>query len=134
MVLKQNRLIVLLTLVAAIIVVVGGVAGFFWWSATQREQTRQLVFVVPPGTVAKIANGEEVQVLPDLIEMSLDGQDTLIIRNDDTAEILVGPYKIAPGQQFRQQFFNPGTFELNCSVHKSDILRIVVRRSANENL
>lgn len=110
----------------ALVIVVAG-AGY-WYLNQRREDERQLIFTVPPGSVARLAAGEELDILPSTIQLSLRGQDTLIIRNDDTETIQVGPFTIAPGQQFQQRYYNPGTYDLVCTLHESERLRVIVER------
>jgi hypothetical protein len=91
---------------------------------------RERVYTIPPGTAARLAAGEQVSVLPSLIELALDREKTLVIQNNDTAAVQIGPYRIEPGQRFVQRYDSPGTFDLFCSVHAGKQLRIVVKRSA----
>lgn len=115
--------LVILALVAV------GVAGSGIWLENQRRSAeRYLVFTVPPGSVARLAAGEPLEILPQTIELSLRGRDTLVIRNEDVQSIQVGPFKIDPGQQFEQRYYNPGVYELICTLHQSQRLRIVVSR------
>lgn len=94
--------------------------------AEPSAETRQLVFVIPPGTVARQAAGEQVSILPDTITLTLGQRDTLVIRNDDSQPVQIGPFKIAPGQRFEQQYFNRGTFDLVCTLHQTQRLKIVI--------
>ena len=89
-------------------------------------EARQQVFVIPPGTVARQAAGEQVNILPDTITLTLGQKDTLVIRNEDSQPVQIGPFKIAPGQRFEQQYFNRGSFDLVCTLHQSQQLKIVV--------
>lgn len=116
------RQIMLLTALAAL-----GVLGAVFVLAP-RTADREALFVVPPGTVARLAAGEKIQILPQTVELVLGERDVLIIRNEDTQSIVVGPFKIAPGQQFRQQYRNAGIFDLMCTLHESERLRVLVRR------
>ncbi len=117
----RARVIILLATIAMI-----GVGGFFLWQATTDRQ-RQLIFEIPPGTAARIAAGEAVNIFPSTIVIDLRQHDTLIIQNNDSEEVTIGPFKIVPGQRFVQRYWNPGTYELICSVHQGEQLRIVVR-------
>ena len=74
--------------------------------------------------LARLAAGEQVEVLPQTI--TLRRNDTLVIRNDDTQPVQIGPFPIAPGQRFVQQYVDAGTIDLVCSVHQGERLRIVV--------
>jgi hypothetical protein len=102
------------------------------WSE-QRAAARQVVFAVPPGTAARLAAGEQVSVLPATITLALDQQDTLIIRNDDTQPVQIGPFKIEPGQRFTQQYFNTGSYDLICTLHASGRLRVIVIQTMGES-
>ncbi len=115
-------------LVILALVAISGVGAGFWYENQQRNAERFLVFTVPPGSVARLAAGEQLEILPQTIELSLRGKDTLVIRNEDVQPIQVGPFKIDPGQQFEQRYYNPGTYELVCTLHESQRLRIVVSR------
>ena len=88
------------------------------------HEAREVAFVVPPGTAERLAAGETVSVLPSTILLRVG--DTLVIRNDDTAAVQVGPFRVDPGQRLAHQYRNPGTYELECSVHADGTLRIVV--------
>ncbi|NWG21991.1 MAG: hypothetical protein HXY39_16920 [Chloroflexi bacterium] len=117
-----------IALLAFTFIVLGaGIAGA-WYGSQRQEAERRLVFTVPNGSVARLAAGEQLDVLPPTIQLSLRGQDTLVIRNEDVQPIQVGPFKIAPGQQFEQRYYNPGTYDLMCTLHQSQRLRIVVVR------
>lgn len=98
-----------------------------WWAWGSFEQRRQLVYVIPAGTSAQIARGAAVDVLPTTIELERNVRDTLVIRNDDTQPLQIGPYLVAPGQRFVQRYPNRGTFDLLCSVHPGHRMRVIVR-------
>lgn len=112
---------------AALLIALAAGLGAWRWSEA-RQEARQLVFSVPPGTAAQLAAGEEVAVLPATIALDLDERDTLIIRNDDTAPVTIGPFKIEPGQRFVQRYVNPGTFDMLCTLHSDQRIRVVVTR------
>lgn len=111
----------------ALALVVLGAGGAWWWLQS-RAAARELVYVIPPGTVDRLAAGETIEVLPGTINLTLGAQDTLVIRNEDAQTVTIGPYVLQPGQQYTQRFYNPGSFEMVCSVHPSSQLRIIVRR------
>ena len=101
-----------------------GVAG--WWLLRPSAEARQLVYSVPAGTAAQVAAGEPVAALPETITLTLGRRDILVIRNDDTQPVQIGPFIVAPGQRFEQQYYNRGSYNLVCSVHKGEQLRVVV--------
>lgn len=106
------------------------VSGAVWWWNTQHS-SRELVFAIPPGTAARQAAGERVEVFPATITLALDRYDTLVIRNDDTQAVTIGPFRVEPGQRFTQRYYNPGTFDLLCTIHQGQRLRIIVQRTGS---
>lgn len=113
----------ILGLVAFILIALTGLTVWRWMGSA-----RELVYVIPAGSAARQAAGEEVTVLPQTIEVRLSEHDTLVIRNDDTQTVTIGPFRIEPGQRFVQRYYNPGVFELDCTVHISQQLKIVVKK------
>ncbi len=103
-----------------------GIGGFFLWQTTTDRQ-RQLIFEIPPGTADRIAAGEAVNIFPSTIMIDLRQKDTLVIYNNDSEEVTIGPFKIVPGQRLVQRYWSPGVYELICSVHPGEQLRIVVQ-------
>ncbi len=111
---------------------IGGIVAvnFIGWQQSwrqTREATRQLVYVVPEGTTAQLGAGQAVNVLPGTVELEIGGKDTLVIRNEDAFPIDIGGMRIGTGQAYIQQFTAPGSFDLVCSVHPSDKIRVIVK-------
>lgn len=113
----------LLALAAAL-----ALAGIGWGLFAYDRAQRTVTYRIAPGTAAGITAGERVDVFPAEIRLTLAEQDTLVIRNDDSEAVTIGPFRIAPGQQFRQRYYGPGTYDLVCSIHPGQQLRIVVER------
>ncbi|NJO85084.1 MAG: hypothetical protein HC828_21630 [Blastochloris sp.] len=120
--LRERRMLILP--VALALLLLGG--GVWWWN-TGRTADREVVFTVPQGTADRLAAGETVQVLPQTIELTRGWKDILVIRNEDNQQVTIGPYVLEPGQAFRQRYYSRGTFDLVCSIHPGDQLRVVVR-------
>lgn len=113
---------------AGLILLIGLGAGGLWLMSQARAAARTYVVRVPPGTAARLAAGEEVEIFPQKIQLKLSEYDTLEVRNDDSEPITVGPFRIEPGQRFVQHYEGPGTFDLVCSLHGAEGLSIVVTR------
>lgn len=124
---RRNALFAVLAFVS-ILFAMGGLEGWM----EQRDARRQLVYVIPPGTSARLQAGEKIDVLPATIRLALDAQDTLVIRNDDSEPVTVGVFRLEAGQQLQQKFTQPGTYKLICSAHSSGELQIVVERTASK--
>lgn len=118
---------VALALAGLILLITVGLGGL-WLLQEARNAARTYVVSVPPGTAARLAAGERIEVFPRQIELRLSEHDTLVVRNDDNVAMTVGPYRIEPGQRFVQRYAGPGTFDLICSIHGAEELRIVVTR------
>lgn len=119
---KEHMKQLLLLVGLATVLVAGGL-----WSWQQREINRQVVFMVPAGYAKQKAGGVAPPILPETIELVRGVRDTLIIVNQDTEAIQVGPYLVAPGQRFTQRYASRGTFDLICSIHESERMRVIVR-------
>jgi hypothetical protein len=116
----QYRLAGRLAAAALVLVLLG------WAFTAYQRESRTITYSIPVGTAARLAAGERVTVFPDEIRLSLRRQDTLVIRNNDREAVTIGPFRIAPGQQYRQRYWSAGTYDLVCSVHSGNQLRIVV--------
>lgn len=87
---------------------------------------QELEIVVPFGTTERLANGEDVEVMP--AQLRFEVGDTLRIRNEDAADQSVGPYRVAAGEEFELTFGSPGRFEGVCPLADGDRYLIVVTR------
>jgi hypothetical protein len=87
---------------------------------------REMVIVIPPGTLAATTNGRPPDLLPAEIHLTLGVRDILVITNDDTAIHSVGPITLASRQTYRIPFRQPGRFQYACSLHTAGRLTIVV--------
>jgi hypothetical protein len=112
--------------VAGVIVLGLGIFGLVRWNQHREEQARTLEFRVPPGTAERIAAGETPDIFPSKITLQIGVADILVIANDDSQPVTIGPSRIAPGQRFIQRYYSPGQFDLVCSIHADEQLQIVV--------
>jgi hypothetical protein len=87
--------------------------------------SREMVFVIPPGTAAS-RNARPVNVLPAEIHLTAGVRDVLVLTNDDSAIHTVGPIVLGSRQTYRIPFRRAGRFEFACSLHAAGRLTIVV--------
>jgi plastocyanin len=82
-------------------------------------------YVIPPGTAARIAAGEAVEIVP--AELDVKVGDAIRIVNNDSHDHVVGVFFVAAGETLTQRFKSPGVLAGNCSVHPSGkfTLRVV---------
>ena len=99
-----------MTIVAVVLALVIAVAG---WAAFApiAPGPREMRFVIPKGTAARIAAGQTAQALPSRIRLTVGVRDLLILRNDDDQPQSFGPVLLAAGQTYRVPFSAPATFD-----------------------
>jgi hypothetical protein len=102
-------LVILMVLVALVVV-------------SQDDATRS--YTIPAGTGARIAAGEEVDIMPSTIELEVG--DHLVIHNEDSESYIVGPLAVRPLETVDHRFDAPGRFVGACALGSEDVLTVVV--------
>lgn len=92
--------------------------------AISADPARELWIVIDQGTKAELTMGHDN--IPLEIRLSVSGQNTLVIRNDDIAEHMVGPFFVRPGETIRQEFSEPAEFVGFCSISRTGSISIIV--------
>jgi hypothetical protein len=87
---------------------------------------RELTFVIPPGTAARVKAGAPIAVLPSPIHLTLGIRDVLVLTNDDDAVHQVGPIILGSRQTYRIPFRRPGRFQYACSLHAAGTLTLLI--------
>jgi len=103
--------------VLAVVVIAGGAVLL-----THRPQEYKVT--VPAGTGERIAKGEQVELIPRDLDLSVG--DTMIIENQDNRNHTVGPFAVRSGETLTYTFSNAGVFKGACSVHPSGEVTITV--------
>lgn len=80
--------------------------------------------VVPAGTQDKLDRGELVDVMP--AELNFRVGDVLHIRNEDSADQYVGPYRVQAGTEFEIEFGAPGRYGGLCNLAGGAGYKIVI--------
>lgn len=109
-------------LILALAIGVPAWAAFAPLSPVAREE----VFEIPNGTHARRMAGEQVDILPQTIHLTLDRNDVLVFRNADSAPHIFGPTLIMPGQSFRLPFSSASTYSFQCTAHANGQLNVIV--------
>ena len=84
------------------------------------------LFEIPRGTYARRMAGENVDILPQTIRLTLGLNDVLLLRNADDVPHVFGPALIMPGQSFRLPFANASTYSFQCTAHANGQLSVIV--------
>ena len=113
---------ILLALVCIVCAVVIGAAATTLLDGEGDPET--ITYVVPEGTSEKLFFGETVEIMPT--EVHLDVGDTLVIRNEDSQTMAVGPFTVRGGETLEQTFSRPQTLVGECSLSGTGEIRLVV--------
>ena len=102
--------------------------GLLAWGAFASVQpvVREELFEIPKGTFARRMAGDNVEILPDTIRLTLGANDVLLLRNLDDVPQVFGPALIMPGQSFRLPFETASTYSFACSAHARGQMSVVV--------
>ena len=88
--------------------------------------SREELFEIPPGTWARRMAGNNVEILPDTIRLTLGAKDVLLLRNLDEVPQVFGPALIMPGQSFRLPFEVASIYSFACTAHASGQMSVIV--------
>jgi hypothetical protein len=88
--------------------------------------SRDQIFEIPNGTWARRMSGDQVEILPDHIRLTLGVRDILILRNHDAVPQIFGPTLMMPGQSFRLPFEQAAVYTFSCTAHASGQMIISV--------
>ena len=110
------------TAVVVLTLAAGAWAAFAPLSTTSREVT----YVIPPGTAARVKAGTPITVLPSPVYLTVGVRDTLVLTNDDEVIHQLGPVILGPRQTYRIPFRKPGRFQYACSLHAAGTLTVFI--------
>jgi hypothetical protein len=90
--------------------------------------SRDALFEIPKGTWARRMAGNDVEILPDEIRLTLGVRDVLVLKNLDDVPQIFGPTLMMPGQSFRLPFALASRYQFACTAHASGQMTIIVDR------
>ena len=110
-------------------VVSGSALAILAWSALTpvASASRDQIFEIPAGTLARRMSGDQVDILPDHIRLTLGVRDVLVLRNHDAVPQIFGPTLMMPGQSLRLPFEQAAVYTFSCSAHASGQMIISVQ-------
>lgn len=82
-------------------------------------------YVIPYGTNNRIAGGEDVTIVPQVLNVKVG--DRIRIENQDDYGAQVGIFNVGAGETVTMEFTTPGQLEGACDVHPSGTFTINVR-------
>lgn len=74
-------------------------------------------YYIPAGTAARIARGEQVDLVPR--ELTVQVGEAIRIVNDDDEGHVVGVFYVGPGESLTKRFTAPGELSGSCTVHSA---------------
>jgi len=92
-----------------------------------RPELREQVHVIPKGTWARRMAGQDIEVLPSTIALTLGVSDILVLVNNDDVPQQFGPVLMMPGQRFRMPFAVASEYQFTCTAHLSGLLTVRVQ-------
>ena len=110
--------------IVAVVLLVGAVL----WAALAplAPVSREQLYEIPRGTSERRLAGEDLDILPHTIRLTLGRKDVLALKNSDKAPHIFGPTLIMPGQTFRLPFTTTSTNSFVCTAHADGQLTVVV--------
>lgn len=104
------------------------VLGGLGWAALApiKVASHNQLFEIPRGTYARRIAGEQVEILPQTIRLTLGINDVLLLKNSDNVPHIFGPTLIMPGQSFRLPFVQASTYNFQCTAHPHGGLNVIV--------
>ena len=110
-------------------------AGALWaMFAPLDKHNRDLLFEIPKGTWERRMKGDQVEILPSTVRLTLGVKDVLLLRNRDSVPQIFGPVLIMPGQEFRLPFEQVSENEFACTAHASGQMKVIVEPTPNPGL
>jgi hypothetical protein len=102
--------------------------GMTTWAslAPVGSASREAIFEIPKGTWARRMAGNDVEILPSEIRLTLGVRDVLVLENHDDVPQIFGPTLMMPGQSFRLPFGLASRYQFACTAHASGQMTIIV--------
>jgi hypothetical protein len=97
-----------------------------WFVMMGWERTRTVTYVIPPGTNARLANGEDVLNIPEEVVLTVGVKDTLVIENQDNVVHTFGLFTILPHTTLTKRFTSPRVYQNVCTFHENRQMKVVI--------
>lgn len=90
------------------------------------DPAREYAIIIPQGTNMLLMEGQADDVIPPQIYLNVNGQNTLVIQNNDIVDHTIGPYMVRAGEVVRQSFTRPAVYQGKCSINLVAEFSIIV--------
>lgn len=85
------------------------------WGALAEGEEATYEFVVPYGTSVKIDQGQQVDLMPQRLDVKVG--DSIRIKNQDGRDYMIGPFFVTAGQELAMRFTQPGELSGVCQMN-----------------
>jgi len=105
-----------------------GIVGGIVWAALApiTSASSDEIFEIPKGTWARRMAGNNIDILPSRIHLTLGIKNILVLKNMDDVPQVFGPALMMPGQTFRLPFEVASSYQFACTAHASGQMTVVV--------
>jgi len=110
--------------IAIPIALLAGAVAFLAVTLMAPSEPEELAIVVPAGTWERIERGEDVELMPVEVELSVG--DSIRLRNDDERTHTVGPFVVRPDEEVYYTFGEPAIIEGACTINPDETIRITI--------
>ena len=100
-------------LLAAVLTAAAGVVGGL--ALAQDPSGTDHRFVIPAGTAERVRAGEQVEIIPKVLELEVGDSITLV--NDDDVTQVTGFLTVRPGETIHYRFTSASTYSGACTLH-----------------
>lgn len=101
-------------------------------AAVSANAEQEKWIILPQGSQALMQAGMGEEILPLEIRLNVQGQNTLVIRNDDIVDHSIGPFFVKAGETVKQRFTRPVEVQGTCSILPVSGISIIVEGEAEE--
>ncbi len=126
------RRFLLLLVISLLFVGAMSEAAYYFLKSDADRPPQEVELVIPPGTAAKVAAGEEEPAIPS--GMTFVMGDTLIVRNQDSIDHQLGSLRIPAGASASMLLEEVNNYALASSFHPSQYFSLDVRERTTLNL
>ncbi len=85
------------------------------WGALGEGDEATYEFIVPYGTSVKIDKGQQVDLMPQRLDVKVG--ESIRIKNQDGRDYMIGPFFVTAGQELAMRFTQPGELSGICQMN-----------------
>lgn len=123
--LYMNRFLIVATVSILAAWLISEAGLFLQQDRNTARPPQEIELVIPTGTAAKVAAGEQAPGIPE--EMTFVLGDVLVVRNEDTEAHTLGPLLVPAGASASLPLNEEDNYSVTCSFSASSYMGLTVR-------